>query len=72
MDGRFQADLYRILPTANVIDTVSVVVFSTATSVRFKRPDGSSPVDSVPLMIQLVSTGSPVNPVYFNLRVPVP
>lgn len=71
-DGRYQTSLYRILPTANATDTVTVTVFATATAARFRRQDGTFPVDTISLVVRLVATGGAVGPLYVNPRMPVP
>lgn len=71
-DGRYQASVFRILPTSNLVDTVTVMFIATASQVRFRRQDGSFPVDTIPLVVRFVAPGGTVSPLYVNPRLPVP
>ena len=70
-DGRYQASVFRILPTSNLIDTVTVMFIATVSQARFRRQDGSFPVDTIPLVVRFVAPGGTVSPLYINPRLPV-
>ena len=71
-DGRYQTSVFRILPTSNLVDTVTVMFIATASQARFRRQDGSFPVDTISLVVRFVAPGGIVTPLYVNPRLPVP
>ncbi|MEP6622351.1 MAG: hypothetical protein ABJE47_23715 [bacterium] len=71
-DGRFHVNISRVKPTANTLDTITVTFVAAASQVRFRKADGSLPLDTTKVQLHLLPTSTVVPVVTINPRLPVP